>query len=62
MNTITLNVESRYDIPDALRELANLIEGSVGEISHGMLGASGDTFEIDYDGDEEIIEDEEDFD
>ena len=53
MITITINVENGNEASDACREVARLIENGY---TSGMIGCSGDTFEIEGD----IFSDEED--
>ena len=52
MVTITINVENGNEASDACREVARLIENGY---TNGMIGCSGDTFEIEGD----IFSDEE---
>ena len=52
MITITINVENRNEASDACREVARMIENGY---TNGMIGCSGDTFEIEGD----IFSDEE---
>ena len=57
MITITINVENGNEASDACREVARLIENGY---TNGMIGCSGDTFEIEGDifSDEEEEDDE----
>ena len=52
MITITINIENRNEASDACREVARMIENGY---TSGMIGCSGDTFEIEGD----IFSDEE---
>ena len=46
MITITINVENGHDAADACREVASLIENGY---TSGIIGCSGDTFDIEGD-------------
>ena len=46
MVTITINIENGHDAADACREVARLIENGY---TNGIIGCSGDTFEIEGD-------------
>ena len=53
MVTITINIENGNEASEACREVARMIENGY---TSGMIGCSGDTFEIEGD----IFSDEED--